>query len=133
MSDGSQSSESTPRPELSPGQNSPAMGVRQRLRRTIIATVLFVAALLAYLLSHFIPKIPEPLPDFFLALTAAMAVHLLDRLLLFRDTVESLDHLRRQIVGNVAKDTKALIGQLDEHTKDAMEEILASIQKSIES
>src|SRR5438445_152290 len=132
MTDGDSSSESTSRSAASPEPHSP-QSIRQRLRRTIIAAILFVVALAAYLTSRFIPKIPEPLPEFFLALTAAMAVHLLDRLWLFRDTVESLDQLRRQIVGNVASETGILIHQLDEHTKHALKEILASIQKSIKS
>jgi hypothetical protein len=95
--------------------------------------VLFVVALVGHLVSGIIPSIPQPLPEFFLALTAAMAVHLLDRLWLFKDTVESFDHLRKQIVGNVATEASVLKNQLDQHTKDAMKEILISIQKSIRS
>jgi hypothetical protein len=106
--------------------------IRPRFIRTIIAAVLFATALGAYVISRLV-TFPEPLPDFFLALTAAMAVHLLDRLWLFRDTVETLDQLRTQIVGNVASDTEHLIGQLDTRTSDALNKILASIQKSIRS
>src|SRR5580700_3445207 len=106
--------------------------IHARFIRTIIAAALFAAALGAYLTSRLI-TFPEPLPDFFLALTAAMAVHLLDRLWLFRDTVETLDKLRRQIVSNVASDAKGLIDQLDAHTTKALDEILTSIQKSIKS
>jgi hypothetical protein len=106
--------------------------IHGRFTRTIIAAILFAAALGAYLTSRLI-TFPEPLPEFFLALTAAMAVHLLDRLWLFRDTVESLDQLRKQIVYNVASDAKQLIGQLDAHTTEALDKILISIQKSIKS
>jgi hypothetical protein len=106
--------------------------IHARFTRTIIAATLFAAALGAYLTSRLV-TFPEPLPEFFLALTAAMAVHLLDRLWLFRDTVETLDKLRRQIVSNVASDAKGLIDQLDAHTTEALDKILISIQKSIKS
>jgi 5-methylcytosine-specific restriction enzyme subunit McrC len=105
--------------------------ISQRVRRTIIAAILFVMALAVYLGTQFFPRIPDPLPEFFLALTAAMAVHLLDRLWLFRDTAESLDQLRNQIVANVATETGGLIGQLDERTKQAMNDIRNGIQHLI--
>ncbi len=133
MSEGGKTTESKAYSEKSLAQNDLPIEVSQRMRRTIIAASLFVIALAAYVLSHFIPSIPLPISEFFLALTAAMAVHLLDRLWLFRDTVESLDHMRRQIVRNVATETGELIDKLDEHTKEAMRDILASIQKSIKS
>jgi hypothetical protein len=107
----------------------------QRFNRTIIAAVLFVTALAAYVISGFIPQnlIPPALKEFFLALTAAMAVHLLDRLWLYRDTLDSLEQLRKQIVGNVASETGALIGQLDARTKQALKEILDSVRTSMKS
>jgi len=132
MSDGGPLSLPTSSSRTAGGSSYP-IEVHQRVRRTVVAAVLFVIALGAHLVSRFTPAIPEPLPEFFLALTAAMAVHLLDRLWLFRDTAESMDQLRGQIVGNVAKETAGLIDLLNEHTKEAMKEILASIQKSIKS
>ncbi len=99
---------------------------RRQQWRTIVAAALFLGALIVYVLSRVVPKVPEPLPDLLLALTAAMAIHLLDRIWLYKDTSEALDQLREEIVGNVARETRALIGQLDEH-------ILDSIQKSIKS
>lgn len=106
---------------------------RMPSKRTVVAASLFVIVLGAYVVSRFVPSIPASINEFFLALTAAMAVHLLDRLWLFRDTTEMMEELKTQIVHNVAAETSKLIDQLDIHTKRALKGISGSIQKSIRS
>ena len=110
----------------SPQSSSASLNERQhlqdRLKRTATAAALFVFALVAYFVSRFIPAIPDPIQEFFLALTAAMSVHLLDRLWLYRDTAESFDKLQRRIVQNV-----------DDHTKRKLDEIHTALQKSVRS
>lgn len=95
--------------------------IHAHLRRTLIAACLFALALLAYFTAHFI-SFPTPLPEIALASTAAMAVHLLDRLWLFRDTAESFDQLREQIIGNISANTTAALARIQN-----------SIQKSTKS
>jgi len=105
----------------------------EQLKRTSVAAALFVIALVLFVASRYVPKVPENLNEFFLALTAAMAVHLLDRLWLFKDTQQSLDGLRQQIVDHVAKDTKKLTDELGEHTRKALDGIRTAIEQSIKS
>jgi hypothetical protein len=118
-----------------PPQQVPSVPHRsvRHFKRTLIAAALFVTALAAYVVSRFIPSLPNPVHEFFLAFTAAMAVHLLDRLWLFRDTQESLNDLKGEIVERGAAETKALVAALDKGTKEALEGILGSIQNSINS
>jgi hypothetical protein len=82
----------------------------RRQRRTIIAAAMVFAGMLVYLLNR--ARKDDPVPEFLLALTAAMAVHLLDRLWLHKEAEESFDQLQKQIVDNVARETQKSIQTL---------------------
>lgn len=75
----------------------------------MIAAVLFGTPLLVYLFLPLIAPMPEPIGHVLLTLTAVMAVHLLDRLWLFRDTQRSLKHLTDGIRDDIRKQTASLV------------------------
>jgi hypothetical protein len=89
--------------------------------------------MLGYITSRYIHDVPSSVSEFFLALTAAMSVHLLDRLWLFHDTEESFNRMESTIVRNVLDETRNVVHQLEEHTEEALRGILTSIRQSVTS
>jgi len=82
------------------------------LRKNLTAAGLFLVPLAVYLLVVLVPKlhVSDPLEHLFLTLTAVMGVHLLDRLVLFRETYESLTAITDGIKQDVRDQTKSLAG-----------------------
>src|SRR4051812_34076545 len=76
--------------------------------RTWIAAALFAAPLALYLILPLLVSVPETIGHVLLTLTAATAVHLADRIWLFKDTLESLKRLTSPLAANVAQQTHAL-------------------------
>jgi hypothetical protein len=109
------------------------VGFGQRLTRNWVAAGAGLAALAFSVFAHFSPTWPEPIKELFLALTAAMAVHLLDRSWLFKDTSEALDEVNDTLVSNLSKDTQKQMKILDDHIKVTLDDILLSIQQNITS
>lgn len=81
-----------------------------QLRKNLIAATLFLIPLAVYLLVILVPRlqVSEPLQHLFLTLTAVMGVHLLDRLVLFRETFETLKTITDGIQADVRDQTKSL-------------------------
>ncbi len=79
-------------------------------RKNLIAGVLFLIPLAIFLLVTQVPKlhVPETIEHLFLTLTAVMGVHLLDRLVLFRETYEALAQITDGIQEDVRAQTKTL-------------------------
>jgi hypothetical protein len=80
------------------------------LRKSLIAAVLFLIPLGVYLVVSLVPRlhVSEPLQHLFLTLTAVMGVHLLDRLVLFRETYETLTSITDRIQADVRDQTRSL-------------------------
>ena len=114
-------------------QPLPALSFWSRTRRTLTAAALLLLAVTGYVASKYVPNVPLPLSEFFLAVTAAMSVHLLDRLWLFHDTEQSLGRVESTIIRNVSDETGSMIRQLDEHTEQALRQILISIRQGVKS
>lgn len=81
-----------------------------KYRQTLIAAVLFLVPLTIFLIVTQVPKlhVPEAVAHLFLTLTAVMGVHLLDRLVLFRETYATLAQITDGIQEDVRAQTKAL-------------------------
>jgi len=78
-------------------------------RRTVVAAALFATPLLMYLILPLIAPMSDPVKHVLLTLTAVMAVHLLDRLWLFRDTARFLRRLTDGIRDDIRKQTASLV------------------------
>jgi len=78
------------------------------LGRTLKAAALFAVPLSLYFILPAIFEVSEPIRHVLLTLTAVMAVHLLDRLWLLRDTLERLEQLTSPLAENVAQQSRAL-------------------------
>lgn len=86
------------------------MNSKLTLRKSLIAAVLFLIPLAIFLLVTLVPmlKVPEAIEHLFLTLTAVMGVHLLDRLVLFRETLAALAKITGGIQEEVRAQTKTL-------------------------
>lgn len=103
-----------------------------RTRRTLIAASLLIVAIVVYTVSKYLTW-PPHIQEFLLALTAAMAVHLVDRIWLFRDTEYSLRAVRSAIINNAIRQTQLLINRLGRNTDSALDRILGSIREGMSS
>ncbi len=84
------------------------------LKRTWVVTILFVVALALYFLLPLLPTIPESIKHLSLTLTAVMAVHLLDRLWLFRDYFEYMVEIKKGVELEIRNQTSPLLQRIDE-------------------
>lgn len=83
-----------------------------QLPKNLLAAALFLIPLTLYLLVTLVPwlHVSEPLQHLFLTLTAVMGVHLLDRLVLFRETFKTLKTITGGIQADVRDQTRSLAG-----------------------
>ena len=94
-------------------------GQKNLLARTSRAIVLFAIALAISIAVHLLPALPSWTIDLSLSVLAAVTVHLLDRLVLYKDTEERLDEALHKLKGDIeftvdetiAKQTASLTAQ----------------------
>lgn len=101
--------------------------------RTRVAAALFTLPLLLYLILPLIINVPEAIGHVLLTLTAATAVHLLDRIWLFKDTLESLKRLTSPLAEHVASQTHALTAasaSLDAMSRSGIVRLYASREEA---
>ncbi len=103
-------------------------GFIKRYRRTIIAAILFLSAMLAFLVTRTEQKPLET--EFMVALTAAMAVHLLDRLWLHTEAEETFDELQKNIVDKVGIKTQESIKTLTAMKRTGLQEVYANREEA---
>jgi hypothetical protein len=86
--------------------------IKFQFQKNLIAAVLFLVPLSVYLLVVLVPlfHVPPPVEHLFLTLTAVMGVHLLDRLVLFRETYDALSAITERIQVEVKNQTRSLAG-----------------------
>lgn len=108
----------------------PHKTVFQRTRR---ATSLLVAALAVSILVRVVPRVPGWVLELSLSVLAAVTVHLLDRLVLYRDTEEELEHA----LGKLKQDIELTVDELAERsnalTTSSLERIESGVAATIDN
>ena len=121
--------EQAPEPTGTPqGSTGPISDFLHRHRRTIIAAALFILVLIVYVMNRADAK--PPVLEFLVALTAALTMHLLDRLWLSVEAQETYDKLRQQIVANVATETQKSIKTIAAMNRSGVRRVYANREEA---
>lgn len=100
-------------------------------RRYRVAIILFLTPFTLFLFLSFVPHIPELVIHILLTFSVVTAVHLLDRLVLYKDTAESLNDLKGGIESHIEGQIQSLVQSTNLLTKNSLNEIKEGIQSDI--
>jgi hypothetical protein len=103
------------------------------VRRNTIAVGAFFIALILAGLSHVVPQLPTWVTELLLAVAAGATVHLLDRLLFFKEVTEALDQINHAIVADISDTTATLIKTLGSNINLSLNNLLTSVRENVNS
>ena len=99
--------------------------------RNRFAIMLFLLPFTLFVILSLVPHIPELVIHILLTFSVVTAVHLLDRLVLYKDTAESLNELKGGIESNIKGQIQSLAESTGKLTKNTLNEIKEGIQSDI--